>query len=117
MNGRALFREFTQSLGAEAKEFIEIEKDPYGYGSEFLITKGNSVKYKLIKRFKFLHNNINLFNWKLASLEETNITFATKLKNLEGKLPMDLLLAWEKSVEAREELNGMLKKYDIGGLF
>lgn len=41
MNGRALFRLFAQSRGKEAKEFVEIEKEGYGY-SDTLVTKDNS---------------------------------------------------------------------------
>ena len=39
MNGRRLFREYAQSMGKEAKEFINIEDD---YGQDVLITKDNS---------------------------------------------------------------------------
>lgn len=39
MNGRKLFREYAQSLGKEAKEFVEIEKD--WYEDDTLVTKDN----------------------------------------------------------------------------
>lgn len=39
MNGRKLFREYAQSLGKEAKEFVEIEKGFYEHDA--LITKDN----------------------------------------------------------------------------
>ena len=42
MNGRKLFREYAQSKGSEAKEFIEIEKK--FYSNDILITKDNSGK-------------------------------------------------------------------------
>ena len=42
MNGRKLFREYAQSKGAEAKEFVEIEKE--FYSNDILITKDNSGK-------------------------------------------------------------------------
>ena len=42
MNGRKLFREYAQSKGREAKEFIEIEKQ--FYADDVLITKDNSGK-------------------------------------------------------------------------
>jgi len=38
MNGRRLFREYAQSKGKEAKEFVEIQKDWY---DDTLITKNN----------------------------------------------------------------------------
>ena len=31
MNGRKLFREYAQSKGKEAKEFVKIEDDQYQY--------------------------------------------------------------------------------------
>jgi hypothetical protein len=42
MNGRKLFREYAQSKGAEAKEFIEIERG--FYADDILITKDNNGK-------------------------------------------------------------------------
>lgn len=39
MNGRKLFREYAQSLGNEAKEFIEIQNE--FYSNDTLITKDN----------------------------------------------------------------------------
>jgi adenosylmethionine-8-amino-7-oxononanoate aminotransferase len=39
MNGRKLYREYAQSKGKEAKEFVKLEDDYYG-GT--LITKDNS---------------------------------------------------------------------------
>ena len=39
MNGRRLFREYAQSLGLEAKEFVKIE-DQF-YNQDTLITKDN----------------------------------------------------------------------------
>jgi len=51
MNGRKLYREYTQSKGKEAKEFIKIEED--WYNLDMLITKDNkgheektSINYK-----------------------------------------------------------------------
>ena len=40
MNGRKLFREYAQSKGKEAKEFIEIKPD--WYQQDTLITKDNN---------------------------------------------------------------------------
>lgn len=42
MNGRKLFREYAQSLGKEAKEFVEIKQE--WYEQDDLITKDNSGK-------------------------------------------------------------------------
>jgi hypothetical protein len=51
MNGRKLFREYAQSKGSEAKEFVKIEKG--WYNQDTLITKDNkgnkertSIDYK-----------------------------------------------------------------------
>jgi hypothetical protein len=51
MNGRRLFREYAQSQGKEAKEFIEIKED--WYNQDTLVTKDNkggleetSINYK-----------------------------------------------------------------------
>jgi hypothetical protein len=51
MNGRRLFREYAQSKGKEAKEFIEIKED--WYNQDTLVTKDNkgdleetSINYK-----------------------------------------------------------------------
>ena len=51
MNGRKLFREYAQSLGQEAKEFVEIQNE--FYNNDTLITKDNkgnleriSIDYK-----------------------------------------------------------------------
>jgi len=41
MNGRKLFREYAQYKGKEAKEFIRINCEGYGY-SDYLMTKSNS---------------------------------------------------------------------------
>ena len=41
MNGRKLFREYAQSKGKEAKEFVKIEKD---WEIDHLYTKDNSGK-------------------------------------------------------------------------
>lgn len=40
MNGRKLFREYAQSKGKKAKEFVRIEDEPYQYDT--LVTKDNS---------------------------------------------------------------------------
>jgi len=40
MNGRKLYREYAQSKGKEAKEFIRIDSEGYGY-SDYLMTKDN----------------------------------------------------------------------------
>ena len=40
MNGRRLFREYAQSRGKEAKEFIEIIEGDF-YESDTLVTKSN----------------------------------------------------------------------------
>ena len=45
MNGRRLFREYAQSLGKEAKEFVEIDKNFFGYDA--LITKDNKGKAEI----------------------------------------------------------------------
>jgi len=42
MNGRRLYREYAQSLGKQAKEFVRIEPEMYQYDT--LITKDNSGK-------------------------------------------------------------------------
>jgi len=42
MNGRRLFREYAQSLGKEAKEFVDIKSEQYQ--NDTLITKSNSGK-------------------------------------------------------------------------
>tara|TARA_X000000368_G_scaffold11481_1_gene9229 strand:- start:642 stop:836 length:195 start_codon:yes stop_codon:yes gene_type:complete len=39
MNGRRLFREYAQSQGKEAKEFVEIKED--WYNQDTLVTKDN----------------------------------------------------------------------------
>ena len=51
MNGRRLYREYAQSKGKEAKEFVKIEED--WYDNDTLITKDNigkeertSINYK-----------------------------------------------------------------------
>jgi hypothetical protein len=51
MNGRKLYREYAQSKGNEAKEFVKIEED--WYNQDTLITKDNkgneertSINYK-----------------------------------------------------------------------
>jgi|TARA_B110000259_G_C13979019_1_gene387866 hypothetical protein len=51
MNGRRLFREYAQSQGKEAKEFVEIKED--WYNQDTLVTKDNkggleetSINYK-----------------------------------------------------------------------
>ena len=40
MNGRKLFREYAQSKGREAKEFVEIKQEYYDL--DILVTKSNS---------------------------------------------------------------------------
>lgn len=61
MNGRRLYREYAQSKGQEAKEFVKIEKD--WYNQDTLITKDNkgneertSINYK------------DLVNWIIRTL-------------------------------------------------
>jgi len=51
MNGRRLFREYAQSKGREAKEFVEIKDD--WYDADTLVTKDNkgniektTIRYK-----------------------------------------------------------------------
>lgn len=51
MNGRRLFREYAQSKGKEAKEFVEIKDD--WYDADILVTKDNkgnieetTIRYK-----------------------------------------------------------------------
>ena len=51
MNGRRLFREYAQSKGKEAKEFVEIKDD--WYDTDTLVTKDNkgniettTIRYK-----------------------------------------------------------------------
>lgn len=51
MNGRRLFREYAQSKGKEAKEFVEIKDD--WYDADKLVTKDNkgnieetTIRYK-----------------------------------------------------------------------
>jgi len=40
MNGRRIFREYAQSRGMEAKEFVEIKQE--WYENDILVTKDNS---------------------------------------------------------------------------
>ena len=40
MNGRKLYREYAQSQGREAKEFVKIEKE--FYSEDTLVTKDNN---------------------------------------------------------------------------
>ena len=40
MNGRRLYREYAQSNGKEAKEFVEIQKE--FYSQDTLVTKDNN---------------------------------------------------------------------------
>ena len=40
MNGRRLFREYAQSKGLEAKEFVKVEDNQYNHDT--LITKDNN---------------------------------------------------------------------------
>jgi|TARA_R110000782_G_scaffold158181_1_gene250369 hypothetical protein len=40
MNGRRLYREYAQSKGKEAKEFVEIQKE--FYSEDTLVTKDNN---------------------------------------------------------------------------
>lgn len=61
MNGRRLYREYAQSKGKEAKEFVKIEED--WYNQDTLITKDNkgneertSINYK------------DLVNWMIRTL-------------------------------------------------
>lgn len=61
MNGRRLYREYAQSKGKEAKEFVKIEED--WYNQDTLITKDNkgneertSINYK------------DLVNWIIRTL-------------------------------------------------
>jgi hypothetical protein len=42
MNGRRLYRDYAQSKGKEAKEFVKIEED--WYNNDTLITKDNNGK-------------------------------------------------------------------------
>ena len=51
MNGRRLFREYAQSKGKEAKEFVEVKSD--WYDADTLVTKDNkgnieetTIRYK-----------------------------------------------------------------------
>ncbi len=55
MNGRKLFREYAQSLGKEAKEFVEIQPD--FYNCDTLITKDNkgSLESTIIDYKKMIH--------------------------------------------------------------
>lgn len=61
MNGRRLFRQYAQSKGKEAKEFVKIEHEQYQYDT--LITKDNngnkettSINYK------------DMVNWMIRKL-------------------------------------------------
>ena len=61
MNGRRLYREYAQSKGKEANEFVKIEE--YWYNQDILITKDNkgneertSINYK------------DLVNWMIRTL-------------------------------------------------
>jgi hypothetical protein len=61
MNGRRLYREYAQSKGKEANEFVKIEED--WYNQDTLITKDNkgneertSINYK------------DLVNWMIRTL-------------------------------------------------
>jgi hypothetical protein len=62
MNGRRLYREYAQSKGKDAKEFVKIEED--WYNQDTLITKDNQgneertiINYKdLVNWIPMVHN-------------------------------------------------------------
>lgn len=56
MNGRKLFREYAQSLGKEAVEFVEIESEQYN--NDTLITKN-----KLGRREYTCINYKDMMHW------------------------------------------------------
>lgn len=61
MNGRRLYREYAQSKGKEAKEFVKIEEDWYLHDT--LITKdnkGNEERTKIDYK--------DLVNWMIRTL-------------------------------------------------
>lgn len=64
MNGRRLFREYDQSKGKEAKEFVKIE--PEWYNQDTLITKDNngSLEKTTINYKEMVHWIINNGNKK-----------------------------------------------------
>jgi hypothetical protein len=64
MNGRRLFREYAQSLGKEAKEFIKIENEYYS--NDVLITKDNAgnLERTTISYKDMLHWVIRTKNFK-----------------------------------------------------
>ena len=61
MNGRRLYREYAQSKGKEAKEFVKIEEG--WYNQDTLVTKDNkgneertSINYKDLVKWIIAHN-------------------------------------------------------------
>ena len=56
MNGRKLYRQYAQSKGKEAKEFVKIEEG--WYNQDTLITKDNKGKEERI-----IINYKDLVNW------------------------------------------------------
>jgi cytidylate kinase len=60
MNGRKLFREYAQSKGKEAKEFVKIEDEQYQYDT--LITKdGNGKEENTSINYK------DMINWIICT--------------------------------------------------
>ena len=60
MNGRRLYREYAQSKGKEAKEFVKIEEDYY---NDTLITKDNNGREE-----QTTINYKDLVNWMIRVL-------------------------------------------------
>lgn len=67
MNGRKVFREYAQSKGKEAKEFVEIIDD--WYDADILVTKDNSGNTeKTLIRYKDMVQWI-IRNYKIQPLD------------------------------------------------
>ena len=56
MNGRRLYREYAQSLGREAKSFVEIEEGHYS--NDILLTRNNAGE---IERTSIIYKD--MVNW------------------------------------------------------
>jgi len=72
MNGRRLFREYAQSKGKEAKEFVEIEYN--WYDSDTLLTRDSNGKLeKTSIRYKEMVNWI-ISNYTISDLKSETLS-------------------------------------------
>ena len=44
MNGRRLYREYAQAKGKEAKSFVSLTEEGYGYGGELITLDNKGVR-------------------------------------------------------------------------